>query len=70
MKQNKFQFKTTIKCGGCVSTIKPYLDNEKRISEWKVDLSSQPSLLTINSNELTEEELIEIIEESGFKILP
>ena len=43
-------FRTNIKCGGCVSKVKPYLDRMKEITNWQVDLNSQDKILTVEGD--------------------
>ena len=31
------KFKTNIKCGGCVETVTPFLNEEQSIRNWQVD---------------------------------
>ena len=41
------KFKTNIKCGGCVNTVTPFLEQESGILNWKVDLTDASRLLTV-----------------------
>jgi len=43
-------FKTNIKCGGCVSKVKPGLDAIKEIKSWNVDLASPERLLSVEGD--------------------
>lgn len=63
----EYKFKTSLKCMGCISTITPFLDNEVRIENWSVDLSETDKILTIEAKDITEAELIEIINKAGYK---
>jgi copper chaperone len=62
-----YKFKTSMKCNGCIQTITPSLNNTKGIEHWEVDLSSDDKILTIESFNLTEAELIEVINKAGYK---
>ena len=66
----QFQFKTNINCGGCIGSVKPHLDNELRIKEWSVDTDNPSKILTIKSENISEQELIELIQKAGFTIEP
>jgi len=66
----KYAFKTNINCIGCVTQIKPHLDKleeTKAIEHWHVDLNSPDHMLTIETNNLTREEVETVIENAGFK---
>lgn len=64
---NKYQFKTNIKCSGCVATITPHLKEEKDIRKWEVDTVNPDKILTIEADNLNENQLRKIIEKAGFK---
>jgi len=61
-------FKTNLKCGGCVSQVKPALDAAQGISHWEVDTTHTDKLLSVHSQGITTEEIIQIIKNAGFKI--
>ncbi len=62
-----FKFQTTLKCGGCVATLRPFLDQEKRIEKWEVDLASPQKILTVESAFLSPDELLALIQKAGFQ---
>ncbi|GEO07296.1 MULTISPECIES: heavy-metal-associated domain-containing protein [Adhaeribacter] len=64
------KFKTNIKCGGCVATVTPFLNQEKSIEKWQVDTNNPDKILTVEGSAVNEEEVIEAIEKAGFKIEP
>ncbi len=64
----KLQFKTNIKCEGCVAKVTPFLNEEKSISQWKVDTATAEKLLTVEGNELDEESVVETVKKAGFNI--
>jgi copper chaperone CopZ len=66
----KFKFKTNVNCGGCVSTIKPLLDSIKGISEWSVDTNNADKILTVTSEGITQEAVMEPVQKAGFRIEP
>lgn len=68
MENKALKFKTNINCGGCVSSVKPHLDNTKGIHQWTVDTTDKDKILTVKSDELSEEQIIEIVQKAGFKI--
>jgi copper chaperone CopZ len=68
MENQKFQFKTNINCGGCVGSVKSHLDNAEGISSWEVDTANKDKVLTVQSNGITEQEVIDTVKKAGFKI--
>ncbi len=66
MKNQKF--KTNIKCGGCIATVKPYLDSLEDIS-WSVDTDKPEKILTVEGP-ATAEEIMNKVKEAGFEISP
>jgi copper chaperone CopZ len=63
-----FKFKTNINCGGCVAKIKPSLDEEKGISNWKIDTVDPQKILTVETGSLSVNEVIEVVKQAGFTI--
>lgn len=62
----ELKFKSNIKCMGCVSSVKPLLDKESKIINWEVDLESPDKVLTIKSNELSAEDISELVKRAGY----
>lgn len=61
------QFKTSLKCSGCVEKIKTDLDQDKNISEWNVDMNTNPKVLTVKGDNITAKEIETLLEKSGYK---
>jgi len=70
MENKNLQFKTNINCGGCIASVKPHLDNAKGISTWEVDTANKDKILTVKSEGITEQEVIETVQKAGFTIEP
>lgn len=62
------QFKTNINCGGCVASVTPFLNEVEGISHWEVDTTNKDKILTVHSDGITKEEVIQKVQEAGFKI--
>ena len=60
------KFKTNIKCGGCIQTVKPFLDGLKEIDNWQVDLGSPDRILSVEGN-ILEEKVIAAIQAAGYR---
>lgn len=68
MKTLKFQ--TNVKCGGCVATITPFLNQEKGIASWAVDLASPQRILAVETEELSSGEIVEVMKKAGYQASP
>ncbi len=66
---NTLQFKTNIKCAGCISKATPVLNQKFGEGQWHVDILTLKKTLTVTSD-LNEEEVVEIVKESGFTAEP
>ena len=61
------QFKTNIKCSGCVAKVTPALNETAGENNWKVDTENANKILTISAGNLTESEIKTAVEKAGFK---
>lgn len=60
------QFKTNIKCGGCVATVTPYLN--KISDKWNVDIDNPDKVLSIETDEAVNPgEIVEVLDSAGYK---
>jgi copper chaperone len=62
----KLEFKTNIKCGGCIAAVKPYLDKFEAV-KWSVDTANPDKILTVEGK-VKEEEVIKLVREAGYEI--
>ena len=62
------QFKTNINCGGCIKAVTPMLNQEAGAGNWQVDTANPNKILTVTSDQLTAEQVVEAVEKAGFKI--
>jgi copper chaperone CopZ len=63
-----FVFKTNINCSGCVAKVSPILDATEGIEEWTVDTANRDKILSVTSNGISKNEIMETVHKSGFKI--
>ena len=68
MKQ--YQFKTNIKCGGCIATVTPYLNANNEIKHWRVDTNNADKILTVETENLTNEAVAQIVKSAGYVAEP
>ncbi len=64
----KFIYKTNIKCNGCKTAVTAFLNQEKRINKWEVDLNSPDKILTIEGENIDSKEIVELLKTGGYKI--
>ncbi|WP_276483855.1 heavy-metal-associated domain-containing protein [Paraflavitalea pollutisoli] len=67
---NTLQFKTNIKCGGCVATVTPGLNQTAGENNWQVDLQSPDRILTVQGNSIQAADIKQAVEKAGFKAEP
>jgi copper chaperone len=60
-----YQFKTNIKCGGCIAAVTPHLTTEQGIKQWEVDLQHPDRILTLET-ERSAGEVQTILKEAGY----
>lgn len=65
---DNFKFKTNINCNGCISAVKPHLDKAEGIASWKVDIADKDKILTVESNGITQDEIIATVQKAGYNI--
>lgn len=61
------QFKTNIKCSGCIATVTPVLNEKAGEDNWEVDLQSPDKILTVSAENISEEDIRTAIEKAGYK---
>ncbi|MCE6993001.1 heavy-metal-associated domain-containing protein [Dyadobacter sp. CY323] len=59
------KFKTNIKCGGCVDTITPFLNEDNSIENWQVDLQSPERILKVETSH-SPKEIAELMKKAGY----
>ncbi|MDF3026588.1 MAG: hypothetical protein K0S23_895 [Fluviicola sp.] len=64
----KKQFKTSIKCTGCIEKVTPFLSEGLAPEEWDVDIFNPAKILTVNSDKMTAKEIEEKVRQAGFQI--
>ncbi len=64
---NRYKFKTNINCGGCVSGVTPFL-NKLENTNWSVDTENPDKILTVETETVSEEEVIKMVKKAGFEI--
>lgn len=63
----KYKFKTNINCGGCVASVTPHLNANNEIKHWEVDTKSPEKVLTVETDNLSDDAVREIVRKAGYK---
>ena len=61
------RFKTNINCGSCVEKVTPVLNEDQNIEKWEVDTTNPDKILTIHGEEINEQEIIQKLQNIGYK---
>lgn len=61
------QFKTNIKCSGCIAAVTPVLNELVGKDNWEVDLLSPDKVLTVSADKTNQEEIKKALEKTGYK---
>lgn len=65
---NKLQFKTNLKCSGCVDKLSPHMNKLVGKDNWEINLESPDKTLTVNSEvPLKEEDIVKAVKDAGYK---
>lgn len=63
----KYQFKTNINCSACVAKVTPYLNANDEIKSWNVDTANPNKVLTVETDNLSNEMVERIVKDAGYK---
>tara|TARA_B100000900_G_scaffold392425_1_gene387884 strand:- start:275 stop:520 length:246 start_codon:yes stop_codon:yes gene_type:complete len=61
-------FTSNIACNGCVSKVKPFLDELEGVIKWEVDIGNPQKILTVQSNELSADQIQEAVIKAGYQL--
>lgn len=64
---NTLKFKTNVKCGGCIATVTPHLNQVKGIVSWNVDTNNPDKILSVETENVTPEEITTILNGAGYQ---
>ncbi|MHA7128696.1 heavy-metal-associated domain-containing protein [Algoriphagus namhaensis] len=64
------KFKTNINCGNCLAKVTPILDAEPRVKSWEVDLDAEDRVLTVESEDMSAEDVFKTVIKAGFIAKP
>ena len=61
------QFKTNIKCGGCITAVTPFLNEAAGEGNWQVDTQNPDKILTVPTDKATPEAVKAALQKAGYK---
>ncbi|MFA6403096.1 MAG: heavy-metal-associated domain-containing protein [Salinivirgaceae bacterium] len=61
------KFKTNINCNGCIANVTPSLNQVQGILKWDVDISNPLKILSVETENINEEEIITMVKNAGYK---
>lgn len=64
------KFKTNINCSNCLAKVTPVLNANPKIDKWDVDLQSADRILTVESEDITADEVFKTVIKAGFIAKP
>ncbi len=62
------KFKTNINCNGCIKAVTPFLNSEASVEKWNVDIENADKILTVEGENVNDENITGAVEKAGFKI--
>ncbi|RSK45514.1 heavy-metal-associated domain-containing protein [Hymenobacter rigui] len=62
-------FKTNINCGGCIKAVTPTLNEQAGAGNWQVDTANPDKILTVTTDKLTPQQVVQAVEQAGFQIV-
>ena len=61
-------FTSNIACNSCLSKVKPFLDELEGVIKWEVDIENPQKILTVQSNELSADQIQEAVIKAGYHL--
>ncbi|MFA7445597.1 MAG: heavy-metal-associated domain-containing protein [Flavobacteriaceae bacterium] len=61
------KFKTNINCSACVAKVTPVLNENTSVEKWEVDTQNPNKILTVEGQEINQDQLIQSLEKIGYK---
>ncbi|MEC8141763.1 MAG: heavy-metal-associated domain-containing protein [Bacteroidota bacterium] len=61
-------FTSNIACNGCVSKVKPFLDELEGVIKWEVDIENPQKILTVQSSEISADQIQEAVIKAGYQL--
>jgi copper chaperone len=62
----ELKFKTNVNCNHCIAKITPFMNEEKRIVEWSVDIENPDKIMTVKGDEADEQMVKDALAKAGY----
>lgn len=67
----KLEFKTNIKCAGCIETVTPYLNQLPGLEKWEVNTQVPEKVLSVTGSlPDLQEQVIQVLKKAGYEAKP
>jgi copper chaperone len=63
------QFKTNIKCSGCIATVTPFLNAVAGEDNWEVDIQNPDKVLTVSTEKANNTDIKKAVEKAGYQAI-
>jgi hypothetical protein len=63
------KLKTDLRCGACVSAVRPLFDADPAVASWSADVSTPDKVLTVEGPGVTAERVGELLGRKGYKVV-
>lgn len=61
------QFKTNIKCSGCIAKVTPFLNEVAGENNWEVDIQNPDKVLTVSKEKVVSTDIKKALEKAGYQ---
>ena len=61
-------FTSNIACNGCVSKVKPFLDELEGITKWEVDIENPQNILSVHTDKLSADQIQKAVIKAGYQL--
>lgn len=62
----EIKFKTNVNCNHCIAKITPFMNDEKRIVEWSVDINNPDKIMTVKGEEVDGQIVKDTLAKAGY----
>jgi hypothetical protein len=63
------RYKTDLRCGACVESVRPLLDSAPEVARWSADVANPDKVLTVEGDGITAERVDALIRPAGYRVL-
>ena len=67
---SQLTFKSNINCSSCIQKVTPILNTLEGVEEWQVNTADPNKILTVEVDQLEENDIVAALEKIGFTAIP